>query len=485
MLAGMLPNFVSLFMIPIYAQYLDPTDYGIVSLVTAFTNILLVFMGLQMGNSLERLYFDYKDSRLNEFFSSVLLGILIINLAIVLPVHFFGEPFAHLVFPMDNVPYRPYIMLGLFTIFFRSFINYFNMMLRVQERGLNLLINAVLNVILGIAFGLYFIVYREMGAYGVMLGQALAALIHFFILLFILARHIRPVFRISMISPALSYSLPLIPHVLGSILFVSSDRFVLGYFVSLSAIGLYDLADKIALALKVFIGAFNSATLPTFIREAKQDRQKAREFYRDLMTRWCVMIATIFLGVSLFAEELIWWLLPDKFYGAHVFVPILLAAYVFRGLYGFPSNSVLYEKKTFVFPLITIGAGILNIAANIMLIPVIGVIAAAWTTLLSYAVTFFLALYFSNRYFPLSYEWRKIISIFSVALLLLTVDFLPIESHNIMFLVKLSAMAAFACFLWITNMGQVATEGLAALKWVKGTVTSRPKSNGNMEKPPI
>jgi len=468
MLAGMLPNFVSLFMIPVYARYLDPADYGIVSLVTAFTNILLVFMGLQMGNSLERLYFDYKDAERKDFFSSVFYGILILNLALILPIHFFGEPFAHLIFPQDNVPYRPFIMLGVFTIFFRSLINYFNMMLRVQERGLNLLINAVINVVLGIAFGLYFIVYREMGAYGVMIGQALAAVIHFTVLLGILAPHIRPSFKLSLLRPALAYSLPLIPHALGGILFISSDRFVLGYYVSLGAIGLYDLADKIALVLKVFIGAFNSATLPTFIRNTKESREKARIFYRDLMTRWCVMIAGIFLCISLFAEELIWWLLPEKFYGAHVFVPILLASYVFRGLYGFPINSVMYEKKTFTFPIITFSAGALNIAANIILIPIMGVIAAAWTTLLSFALTFFLALYYSNRYYPLDYEWRKIISIFSVALLLFSVELvLPIENHLVMFLIKVVAICLFALYIWKTNMGGFADQGMNIFNWAR------------------
>lgn len=474
MLAGMLPNFVSLFMIPIYTRYLEPDDYGVVSLVTAFTNFLLVVMGLQMGNSLERLYFDYKDQRLKEFFSSVLYGILIINLALIIPLHIFGEPFAHLIFPQDNVPYRPYILLGLVVIFFRSFINYFNMMLRVQERGLNLLVNAVINVILGIGFGLYFIVYRNMGAYGVMLSQVYAAVVHFVILLVILIGHIRPVFKPALLKPALSYSLPLIPHALGGILFISSDRFILGYFVSLGAIGLYDLADKIAMVIKVFISSFNSATMPTFIRHTKTDRAQARVFYRDLMTRWCVIIAAIFLAMSLFAEELIWWLLPEKYYGAHVFVPILVGAYVFRGLYGFPINSVMYEKKTFTFPLITFTAGVMNIAGNILLIPLIGVIAAAWTTLLSYALTFVLALYFSNRYYPLEYEWGKILSIFGVALALFSVELvLPIESHVIMFLIKLAAMAMYILFIWKTDLGNFASDGIRAWSWFRSIAGGR------------
>ena len=56
--------------------------------------------------------------------------------------------------------------------------------------------------------------------------------------------------------------------------------------------------------------------------------------------------------------------------------------------------------------------------ANVLLIPLFGVMAAAITTLLSFALLVSLAYYFSQEMYPLSYDWRRVLLLVGVALLL-------------------------------------------------------------------
>ena len=56
------------------------------------------------------------------------------------------------------------------------------------------------------------------------------------------------------------------------------------------------------------------------------------------------------------------------------------------GLYYFVSSPIFYYKKTHVLPIITGISAVLNILLNYLLIPKFGAIAAAWNTLVCYAV---------------------------------------------------------------------------------------------------
>jgi O-antigen/teichoic acid export membrane protein len=58
-------------------------------------------------------------------------------------------------------------------------------------------------------------------------------------------------------------------------------------------------------------------------------------------------------------------------------------------------------------PLIVLVAAVLNVALNIVLIPRMGAIAAAYTTLVAYAAMVIGSLYFSQRHYPIVYEYRK------------------------------------------------------------------------------
>ena len=69
MIAGLVPNIVHLLMLPVYTRFLDPSDYGIVSLIMAFCTFLLVFAGRQLANSLGGMLFIYSDKFVLGYFS--------------------------------------------------------------------------------------------------------------------------------------------------------------------------------------------------------------------------------------------------------------------------------------------------------------------------------------------------------------------------------------------------------------------------------
>jgi O-antigen/teichoic acid export membrane protein len=405
MLVGVVPYVVSFFMLPIYTRYLTPSDYGILSLVGAFQSMLVIVSSLQISAGLARFYFDYDEEGLKTYFSTVFSSIIVTALLFLLAIHFSGDRLTGFIFPKANIPYKPYFLLALITMFLSNVSGCCNLLLQVSEKGFIILRIAILSILAGIGFGLYFVVIKEMGAFGSLLGNACSGFVNVCLLLYAVRAYFALSFSYSMLKKTLVYSLPIIPHAIGGYVFMYSDRIILEKFVSLGAIGLYNIADRISMILKLVVNSFNTANSPNFMRLSKQDKSKAKEVYKVIITKWAVVISVIFLALAFFSEELVQIMTPKRYHPAYKFIPILLGAYLFRGLYCFAANSIFFEKKTKVIPIITLTAGLINIGLNIIFIPLIGTIGAAWATLVSFIVTFLLALRLSNKYYALEYEW--------------------------------------------------------------------------------
>ena len=293
------------------------------------------------------------------------------------------------------------------------------MMLRVQEKGTHVMWASLFYTVMGVLFGVYFVVLKEMGAHGALLSGAINGLLFVVTLLCIIRPSLRRTFRTDMLKSSMKYSLPMIPQALGSILYLYVDKLILGLYVPLAMIGLYSIADRISVLLRVVVNSFGDAVSPNFMRESVEDKAAVVAKYKNIITKWAVVISCAYLVLALFTEELIKIMTPAQYHSAYVFVPILLGAYIFKGLYNFAVSTVMFEKKTLVIPVMSFTAGICNAVLNLLLIPRYGTIAAAWTTLGSYILYFLLAFYFSNRYYPLKYDWPRLFKIFGSMLAVL------------------------------------------------------------------
>ncbi|MBM4156336.1 MAG: hypothetical protein FJ221_15095 [Lentisphaerae bacterium] len=178
MAAGLVPNLVNLFILPVYTRFIEPGDYGLVALVVTTTTFLGAFMGLQLTNSIHRLYFDHEGEARRVYCSTMILGILMVNVAILLPLHLAGPWIARTLFPKVDLPYRPLLMLGFAFMFFQNLVNYGNAMLRVQERGRALLVSALIHTTASAGLGLYLVVGRGLGAAGLLTSMAAASAAH-------------------------------------------------------------------------------------------------------------------------------------------------------------------------------------------------------------------------------------------------------------------------------------------------------------------
>jgi len=463
--AAMVPLVVNFLMLPVYTRFMEPADYGILALVSIFSALLLSLSGLQIASSLGRHYFDHDHEGQRVLFSSLLFSVAGINLCMLLPLHLLGDRISGWVFRGATIPYQPYLRLAIILVFFNGIASCCIFMLRTEQRGGMYLALSLCNTLASVLFGVYFVVVRRMGAHGALLGKTCAVSVYACTLLWANRRSLRWVYDREKVKVALRFSLPLVPVTMGAVLFIYSDKYILSYFVSTAAIGLYDLANRFAVLVQVGGTSYKEAYSPVFMRLAVENRDDAPEAFKHVITRYVVVCGLAIVGLALFSDEAIRLLLPEAYHGAYRFIPILLGAYFFQGMMTFPLCALRFAEKTKILPIGTIVPGVFHNAANIVLIPRYGVIVAAWTTLVSYLLNFGILLAFSNKYYPLVFEWRKIVS----TCLLATGLYVGAATYTtgtlwLDVLIKTVAVCVYVAVMAATNWGSVFSDVMAALR---------------------
>ena len=79
-----------------------------------------------------------------------------------------------------------------------------------------------------------------------------------------------------------------------------------------------------------------------------------------------------------------------------------------QGIYQLTSIGLAITKRTRYYPVATGIAAVASVTANVLLIPHFGVLGAAWANMISYGVLAAVATWFSQRFYPISYEWGRL-----------------------------------------------------------------------------
>ena len=142
-------------------------------------------------------------------------------------------------------------------------------------------------------------------------------------------------------------------------------------------------------------------------------RKDASQVFR-LVFRWLSMLLLFAaFGFSLVATFILDWLFPVAYRSVAYVIPIVAESLVFYGLYFVFMAGANIQRKTWLAAVFTTIAAVVNVALNLVLIPLYGAMGAATATLIAYIVLA-LAAYIANRWlYPIPFEIGR----FTVALL--------------------------------------------------------------------
>ncbi len=420
-LATMLQGMISFFLLPVYTRFLSLEDYAMLALVTSFTGIVSSLITLQIHTSIPRFIIKFlkDEERAKKYFTGIFLLLFLILLFGCLIINIFGAKFIKIIFSdKNNMSFYPLFLIATWALLPNLLIGAGTLLLQALEEGNKFFLVSLIQVLVNVAFGLYFVAILKIGVIGVLFAQLISYVVSLLSVIWF-TRHwfSRSLLRLPLkdIKDSLRYSLPIIPHMLSIYIYMYSDRLILQRFVPLADIGIYSIAGTFAYILLIIVNATTTAYSPRFLKLAEESKAEARGETNKFLEVWWVAIMVILMGYLLLSRYVVQLMTRPSFFPAIPLIPILAIAYIFRGLYCFSVNGIFFLERTKLIPVITISAALVNVILNMIFIPKFGVYAAAWNNVLAYFVTFILAFYFSEKYYPLIYPWKNM---FKISLLL-------------------------------------------------------------------
>ena len=219
------------------------------------------------------------------------------------------------------------------------------------------------------------------------------------------------------------YSIPLMIANLPGIINESADRFLFRFLVDdgitgegwKADLGVYQAAIKLAVIMNLFIQMFRYAAEPFFFSRYKE--KGSNELYAKVMEYFVAFCMLIFLGI-VFYMDIIGLILGKDFRSALGTVPVMLIAYMILGmLFNVSMWYKLSGQTKYAIIITLLGLGV-TIVGNLIFMPLFSYWASVWVHLASCLAMLLLSAYLGQKYYPIPYKWKSILSYIAVGVAL-------------------------------------------------------------------
>lgn len=173
-----------------------------------------------------------------------------------------------------------------------------------------------------------------------------------------------------------------------------SDRVLLTQLGSLAEAGYYSMAVKVIAVVTMVVTAFSKSWTPRAFQFYREKPDEYLEFTNTIHVYVAAFITTVALGNIAFARILVFVFATDEYIpSVGITVPLAFAG-VLQCLSQFSCMGIYFKDHTADIGKASWMAALVNVAINVLFIPVIGAMAAGISTLASYL---FLYLYYRSR----------------------------------------------------------------------------------------
>jgi O-antigen/teichoic acid export membrane protein len=412
-LSSILPRVLNYLLVPLHTRVLINTDFGIMTKLYAY----VAFMVVLLTYGMETAYFNFsRDENISEerVFSTGLIAHITTSILFFVVVLFFLPTLAQGMRIGSNTNYVVYFaaILVLDAVTALPFAR-----LRKQNKALKFasikLINVGVNITLNVLFLLVFPHYQILANVPAVAFIFIANLVASSVTLLMLLPQYKIVwlFDTPLFKKMIVYAAPLLVAGLAGMVNETIDRALMDTLLVGTddyigtQTGNYGACYKLAMLMSIFIQAYRFAAEPFFFNSTKDvDTRKNLAITTKYLYVICLLM---FLGI-IFNLQWIKYFVGEHYWGGLIIVPYLLLAYVFFAMYINLSMWFKLNNKTHYGALFAIAGAVITLVGNTFLIPRFGIIGAAFTTLICYALMFLGCLILGQKHYTLPFDWKAI-----------------------------------------------------------------------------
>jgi len=207
------------------------------------------------------------------------------------------------------------------------------------------------------------------------------------------------------------FGMPLVAQEIFGIVLDSGDRALVRYYLGADALGFYSVAYGLATYVNTFImSPLGLAILPIYMRLwTSEGREKTIEFLSFTLDLYLMAAIGILAVVVVSSRDAVLFLASTKYHGADRLIPTVVAGLLIYTVQVFLNAGLIIDKKTGSMAMALAYSAVINIGMNCLLLPRMGLQAAALATLVSYAFCTLLLARMSFKVLPLDIQFRVIV----------------------------------------------------------------------------
>ena len=184
-------------------------------------------------------------------------------------------------------------------------------------------------------------------------------------------------------SYALKFNVPLLAYYRSQMIFNQSDRIMIDHYCGKGKAAIYGVAYTLAIMLTFVLNAINNSYVPWFYKKIKLGKEEENA---KVSLGIAGIMAVLILSLVMVAPEVIRVMAGKEYLEAKwIIPPVAISLLLLFYAQLFINVQFYYEKKgKLVYA--SVGAAVINIILNALLIPSVSYIAAGYTTLVSYII---------------------------------------------------------------------------------------------------
>lgn len=448
---------ISFLMTPIYLRkFKDASVYGIYANLYAWVSMLNAVLAFGMETTYFR-FLQRVDPRDKErVYNNSFVVTLGSSLLLLVSAFVFIDPIASWFADEAGsaAAYKQYIYYFVIILVADALAVVPFAKLRAQGRPIRFAALKLINIFITLFSNLFFIVYLpkwikvsafwahfasdwfQEGWLGYVFLSNLLASVLTLLLLFPEMRTLRLRVDKPLMKSMLAYSFPIL---IANISFIINENLDKMFFPKLlpgeygkTELGIYAAVTKLAVFLNLFVTAFRLGAEPFFFSYAKNEN--AQRTYARIMEYFVLLMVLVMVGITVNLDWLKDFvrgneLQPDVYWTGLKVVPFILLNFVLLGIYM--NLSVWYKltDQTRFAVYISVAGALVTITLNMLLIPSFSYVGAVAATTVAYLVMIGLSLYWGQKYYPIPYNFLKIVGYLACGLTLSILSFFVLDSN--------------------------------------------------------
>ncbi len=402
-LGGILAKGISFFLLPVYTRIFAPADYGLITMLTVISSLLAGLLAMGMDSAQSFYFFAQKESgRASQarLITAILQWRLTWGAAIV-GGSLLLAPLLNTMFFDGRLTWEYFAVAfvgALFTQLMNQSVEVFRLLYRPWPYlGItlgNTLVSTVITVVL--------VVWLDWGVISFFIGSGIGAVIGSLFGWWAIRTYLDwSTWHWDWWPKLVRFGAPLVPSTLAMYVLNTADRWFISFYHGQDALGLYGVGAKFAILIALAITTYRQAWWPISMDAIHSPEGPL--LFRTMARLYLGMGSIGIILLTVLSPWLVSFFTAPAYHTAYPIVGILAWQSIFYGFYLISSAGIWKKQATGWYPVIMAIAALLNVALDAWLVPQFGNIGAAVATSTSFFVWNVLAIWISEKLWPIHY----------------------------------------------------------------------------------